>query len=279
MADGSACNRDNPGETHAGLAGLSVLVTRPRHQSAGLVALIEKRGGTALPFPVIDILPSRDPQAAQAALASLHDYALLIFTSANAVSHALPLMDVEHARACAVPLMAVGGSTAAALEQAGFHCVLRPRAGASSEALLALEQLQESRVAGSRILIVKGEAGRPLLAETLSKRGARVIYAEVYRRALPQVNVGGLAERGRSGGIDTVVTTSVEGLENLFALLGKGGGGWLKKSGHIVVSERMAARARELGIREQPLIAGGADDASLLEALLHWRGTHSHTGR
>lgn len=265
-------------DSRTGLAGLSVLVTRPRHQGAGLAALIEAHGGTALRFPVIDIVAPRNPRAAQAALASLDDYDRIIFISPNAVSHAIALIDIEHARACAVRLLAVGESTAVALQQAGFKRVLHPAQGSSSEALLAMAELQSAQVDGSRILIVKGEEGRPLLAETLARRGARVACAEVYRRARPQVDASALVERGRNGGIDTIIVTSIEGLENLFALLGKGADAWLQEAGYVVVSERLAVRARELGVREQPLIAAGADDASLLEALLVWRANHSHTG-
>jgi uroporphyrinogen-III synthase len=265
-------------DSRTGLAGLSVLVTRPRHQSAGLAALIEEHGGTALRFPVIDILSPRNPRAAQAALASLDDYDWVIFISPNAVSYGIALMDIERAQAGAVRLLAVGESTAVALQQAGFKRVLRPAQGSSSEALLAMSELQSTQVDGARILIVKGEEGRPLLAETLAKRGAQLAYAEVYRRARPQVDVSMLVERGRNGGIDTIIITSVEGLENLFALLGKGAGAWLREAGYVVVSERLAARAREMGVHEQPLVAAGADDASLLEALLVWRANHSHTG-
>ncbi len=54
MSDAAAGVRDRA------LAGLRVLVTRPQHQSDALAALIEARGGTALRFPVIEILAARD---------------------------------------------------------------------------------------------------------------------------------------------------------------------------------------------------------------------------
>jgi len=37
------------------LAGLTVLITRPRHQADGFCKLIETEGGRALRFPVIEI--------------------------------------------------------------------------------------------------------------------------------------------------------------------------------------------------------------------------------
>jgi len=260
------------------LAGLRVLVTRPRGQSAGLVALIEKCGGTAIRFPVIDILPVHEPGAARLALASLDGFDRVIFVSPNAVEHGLALMDGANGRQTRAALMAVGASTAAALTRAGFNAVLCPDGSASSEALLALPELQGDGLAGSRILIVRGEGGRELLGATLSKRGARVQYAEVYRRARPTTDGSELAHRGRHGGIDTIVITSVQGLENLFALLGEGAIGWLRKAGYVVASERLAARVHAMGIVDPSVIAAGADDEALIEALIRWRETHPDNG-
>jgi uroporphyrinogen-III synthase len=273
MVDAGACG------SGGALAGLRVLVTRPWRQSAGLAALIEKCGGTAIRFPVIEILPVHEPRAKRLMLASLDDFDLVIFVSPNAVEHGLALMDTARARRSHARLMAVGESTAAALAQAGFACVLRPAGSASSEALLALPALQGDAVAASRILIVRGEGGRPLLGDTLSKRGARVQYAEVYRRARPALDGGALADRGRNGGIDTIVITSLQGLENLFALLGKDATEWLRMAGYVVVSERLAAHAQALGIVDQSVVAAGADDEALIEALIRWRGLHPDIGR
>ena len=54
-------------------------------------------------------------------------------------------------------------------------------------ALLQVRQLREAiaRPAG-RVLILRGEGGRELLAERLREQGASVDYLEVYRRDLPQ---------------------------------------------------------------------------------------------
>jgi uroporphyrinogen-III synthase len=272
MAESGACSQHS-------LAGLRVLVTRARHQSTGLVTLIEQHGGTAIRFPVIEILPPRDARSARAAMARLDDFALVIFVSPNAVEHGLAMLDRARVAQTRAAFAAVGESTAAALAQAGLSCVLRPAHGASSEALLALAELGATAVAGSEILIVRGEGGRQLLGDTLSKRGARVTYAEVYRRAAPTKNRGGLRPGDSNGGIDTIVITSLAGIENLFAMLGPQAVGWLQEAGYVVVSERLAAHARALGIKEQPVIAAGADDRALLEALRRWRAAHPGDGK
>ena len=255
------------------LAGLRVLVTRPRHQSVDLEARIEALGGTAIAFPVIDILPVRDSRAARDIMSKLDEFSLVIFVSPNAVEQALALVDSAPLEA---RVAAVGESSAAALERAGFHPVLRPSRGASSEALLALPELSAGAIAGTRVLIVRGEGGRQLLGCTLSKRGARVTYAEVYRRAKPDVDAHGIVAQGQDAGIDVIVVTSVQGLDNLFEMLGEGGRGWLERAGYVVISERVAAHAHELGVRDEPMVAARADDDAFIDALIEWRAARLH---
>jgi len=92
------------------------------------------------------------------------------------------------------------------------------------------------------------------------------------------VNGGRLGRRGSNGGIDTIVITSRDGIENLFAMLGEGAAEWLTETGYIVASERLAAHACALGIKNQPVVAAGADDRALLEALFRWRAAHRGDG-
>ncbi len=93
------------------LAGMQVLVTRARHQSEPLAALIDAHGGTAIRFPVIDIVAPQDSRAARAAMAKLDDYSLVIFVSPNAVEHGL-----AHSRSAPTRarMVAVGEGSAAA---------------------------------------------------------------------------------------------------------------------------------------------------------------------
>lgn len=260
----------------AALADMQVLVTRPQHQADALIDRIEAQGGTAIRFPVIEILPPRDTRSARAALAHPDDYSLIIFVSQNAVRHGLALMDSAPGRA---RIAVLGEASAAALEEFGIQQVLRPCGGGTSEDLLALPELSAKALAGSRVLIVRGEGGRPLLGRALSKRGARVTYAEVYRRARPEVDAAPIAELGRTKSIDVIVVTSVEGLENLFDMLGESESAWLFEAGYVVLSERIAARAQDLGIRQTPVVADRADDEGIVDALIRWRAAHPTCGK
>lgn len=242
------------------LAGRGVLVTRPRAQAAGLCDLIVAAGGRAIAFPTIEIEAAGDAERARGLLAAPAD--LLFFASRNAVDYALPLLPggVLPTRP---RLAAVGQATAAALTAAGRAPDLVPAGRYDSESLLALPALQE--LAGLRALIVRGEGGRPLLGETLRARGAEVAYAEVYRRALPEVQPATILA-GWEREVQFVTATSGEILDNLLRMLGAAGRDRLLATPLAVVSERTRQEALRLGFARVEL-AERADDSALVQAL------------
>lgn len=241
------------------LAGRGVLVTRPAAQAAALCELVRENGGTPVAFPTIEIHPAADPAAAGRLLAEPWD--LLIFISRNAVEFGLGLLPAGLSADTAIA--AVGKATASALAAAGHPATLVPTSGFDSEALLALPALQQ--VAGQRVLIVRGDGGRTLLADTLSARGAEVHYAEVYRRLLPAVDTEPLLAGWRRT-IDLVTATSDEVLTNLLQLVGPAGRAWLLATPLVVISERGGSFAIQQGFRTVA-VAEEASDAGVLEAL------------
>ncbi|MGB0713983.1 MAG: uroporphyrinogen-III synthase [Gammaproteobacteria bacterium] len=250
------------------LAGLGVVVTRPEAQALGLCERIAQAGGTAIRFPTIEIVPSHDEGAAD--LLGRGDFDLLIFISANAVSHGLPQLRRGHA-----PVFAVGRATEAALAGAGFAVAARPVAPFNSEALLALSELNAVR--GKRVLIVRGSGGRELLAETLRSRGARVDYADVYRRRRPDTPESVLFAGWVAGDIHAITATSVETLDNLHAMLGPAARALLLNTPLVVASERVRERALGLGFRASVLVARDAGDAAMMEALAEIASGHADT--
>lgn len=246
--------------TPCDLAGRGILVTRPKGQAAGLSHLIEAAGGRAIPFPTMRIEPAADPESARRLLLEPMD--LLVFTSRNAVDHALPLFPGGRLPAAA-RLAAVGKATAEALAAAGRAPDLVPAGRYDSEALLALPELQDLR--GHRAVIVRGEGGRPLLGETLRARGADLAYAEVYRRVLPEGDAAALLARWERE-VQLVTATSGEILANLMYLLGEAGRGRLLATPLAVVSERTREDAWRQGFQRVE-VAARADDPALIAAL------------
>ncbi len=237
------------------LSGRGVLVTRPASRAQGLCRLIERAGGRAISFPAVDILPLEGPVPARHLLTQSWD--LIIFVSANAVEQAQPLIPKSH-----LPfegrLAAVGHATARAMTAAGRAPNLIPAGRFDSEALLALRELQD--LSGQRVLIVRGEGGRSLLGDTLIERGAELAYAEVYRRALPEADPAPLLARWAKD-VQLTTATSGEVLDNLITLVGRDGIALLLATPLVVVSERTAQAAKNLGFVRVELAERAADEA------------------
>jgi uroporphyrinogen-III synthase len=247
------------------LAGRTVVITRPAHRSAALSALLSACGARVVEFPAIRI----EPIAADAAhgTAVPDDFDWVIYTSANAVSHALGLLATPGRARVA----AVGPATARALAAAGIEVAALPEQSADSEGLLALPEFAAPR--GLRILIVRGAGGRELLSRELTRRGATVEFAELYRRVPVTPSAAALEELARALAAPRapiVVATSVEILAALLSLAPEAARARLKSAALLVPGARVATAARELGWRGPVRAAASAQDGALVAALTEW---------
>lgn len=250
------------------LAGLGVLVTRPDPQAEPLARRLESLGARVYRLPAIEIRAREGGRAAmRAALGPVDRWDWLVFVSANAVRHGAFLLE-----AARLPrLAAVGPATASALELAGHRVALVPTAGFDTEALLASPEFRA--VAGQRVLIVRGDGGRELLADTLRARGAEVAFAEVYERGCATPVSGAVAaveEAWSRGGIDVVTATSAELLRCLIEILGIDGRLRLRTTPLLAGGARIAEAAAAMGHEGVRIVAAAADDASLVDALVGW---------
>ncbi len=236
------------------LAGRGILVTRPKDLAEPLARLIEERGGRAIVFPALEIEPLPKP----ASLARLSEFDLAVFVSPSAVRVALPAIGAWPPR---VRAAAVGSGTRRELERSGIREVVSPTEGGDSEALLALAAMRQVR--GKRILIVRGEGGRPLLGDSLAARGAQIEYAECYRRTRPAQDAAALAARWKNGEVHAVTAFSAQGVDNLVAMLGID---LVAATPLFVPHERVVKHARGLGLREA--ILAGAGDDQMIERLV-----------
>lgn len=242
------------------LGGRGVLVTRPAAQAAALCQLIEAANGRAIAVPSIEIAPVPNPEDAAARLAEPWD--LMYFVSRNAVEQALALVpDGTWPRVDRIA--AVGRATAQALRESGRPPDLVPDQRFDSESLLRMPELADMR--GRRVLIVRGEGGRTLFAETLTARGAEVAFAEVYRRLRPDFDPAPLlASWGQT--VALVTATSEEVLLNLLEMLGPPGRAPLLATPLVVIAERTAVTARGLGFA-RVRVAERAEDTAIVAAL------------
>jgi len=249
------------------LEGKQILGTRAAHQSQRLEQLVRAQGGALLNFPVLEIQERGISALEKSRLQQLEQYDLAFFISSNAVKFALKLIDGKIERFQNLCCVAVGEATANCLAEQGIRQSLAPQTGFNSEAILELDALQD--LSGKRSLIFRGEGGRELLANSLRQRGAQVDYMEVYRRVLPQQDTTAVAAYLLNKQVAAVLIYSGAALQNLLLLFAEEQLiDALLDTPLVVISQRVAKQAKELGFK-QIMIAAEASDIAMVEALLN----------
>lgn len=265
------CGAGGP-TTARGLVGRTIVVTRPAERAGALAALIEQAGGRAMLFPAIGVRDLDPAEVPGAALDGLDGFDLAVFVSPVAVQKALALLRARRTDGrwpVGVRVAAVGSGTRRALERENIGGVIAPAGRADSEALLALPELAE--VSGWKVIVFRGDAGREFLGDTLRGRGARVEYAQCYRRVRPQADCAPLIAAWEAGTLDAVSVTSGEGLANLCDMLGAAGRGWLARTPMFVAHPRIGEQASALGMG-CVRVAGPGDAEMLAAAVAYFEG-------
>ena len=245
---------------------MSILVTRPSPAGEQLVSRLRTLGQVAWSFPLIEFSPGRELPTLFDHLSTLQEGDLVFALSQHAVEFAhAHLQQHAHTWPIAPHYFAIGRTTALALHTVSGIDVRYPLDREISEVLLQLPELQT--IAGKRALILRGNGGRELLGETLTARGADVTFCECYQRCAKYYDGAQEAMRWKARGVNTLVITSGEMLHQLWSLVPEWyRDNWLLRCRMLVVSERLANLARELGWQDI-LIAENADNDALLRAL------------
>ncbi len=247
-----------------------MLVTRPRTQAIELANAIERHGGQAFCFPVIEIV-ARDTHAIQDELDGQASPDIVIFISRNAVEHG-----IEYTGGALIA--AIGPATTEAVQAAGRVVDIRPSSGYDSEHLLAEASLRD--VAGKRVRIIRGSQGRELLAEELRARGATVDYLSVYERRLPDVDPDTLSElerRWRQGNINVITVMSVQSLANLDRILPDWCAAQVASTPLVTPSGRVLKEALDRYPASRPALAAGPGADDMVQAIIALHSTDSGT--
>jgi uroporphyrinogen-III synthase len=247
------------------VTGWRLLLTRPEDESAALAGVLAQKGIFSSSLPLLEIEPIPASDTMRGMMQDLDAYCAVIVVSKPAARIGIDLVSRFWPRPPALKWFSVGAATAQILKDHGLD-VSFPAQGDDSEALLDLPQLREAIARPEpRVLIMRGEGGRELLAERLRERGASVEYLELYRRDLPQYPPAALPDRIKAERLNGLVVSSGQGFEHLLQLAGDA---WpqLAQLPLFVPSPRVAELARAAGALTV-VDCRGASAAALLTAL------------
>ncbi|MBB2494027.1 uroporphyrinogen-III synthase [Aquipseudomonas ullengensis] len=252
------------------MIGWRLLLTRPAAENAALAATLSDAGVFSNSLPLLETEALAQTPQQRSTILDLPRYCALITVSKPAARLGLALLQRDWPQPPSGPCwFSVGAGTALVLDEylaPHGQRVSFPAEGDDSEALLGLPALQQAlAVANPRVLILRGQGGRELLAETLRARGAQVDYLELYRRVLPDYPADTLLQRVRGERLNAVLVSSAQGLEHLCRLAGAA---WpeLARLPLLVPSPRVAELARAAGAL-QVIDCRGASAAAVLAAL------------
>ncbi len=263
------------GNRASSLQGLRVLITRPAPANEALADAVRRAGGEPIAMPAVETRAvPREGVTAQ--LGPPREVALAVFVSLPAVQHGSWLLHEGLVRAARVG--AIGNSTAAALEASGIRVDVKPVEEATSEGLLQHPLLHRGALEGE-VLIVRGQGGRELLADTLRERGLQTRYAQVYARCCPSLEDARTTREllQRKAPPHIITATSLEILNNALLLLGSAADKVRAHSHVLAPSDRIAAAVAEAGFQLPPLRSRGADNKALVSAMEAWWGTRDNS--
>ncbi|MDR9825284.1 uroporphyrinogen-III synthase [Vibrio sp. FNV 38] len=237
---------------------MPVLITRPDEPGRILTEQLNLMGIPAHHFPLISITAPPTNSGLESALLAAN---IIIAVSQYAVSFTQQIVK-SWPNTC--QYFAIGSKTAQTLKQVTQNKVYTPRIH-DSEHLLQLEQLNESQIKNLKIVILRGNGGRDLIYEQLTRRGAHVEYREVYQRKNIQFDSKSTITKWQDKLIQHIVITSSEQLNHLLSMCEEHKS-WLLKCCLYVPSQRIASQAQAFGFN-QIVCTEGASNAVITRAL------------
>lgn len=247
------------------MTGWRLLLTRPADECALLEGSLADAGVSSMSMPLLSIEPLPVSQQMRHIIHELYRYCAVIVVSKPAARLGLEMLDEVWPQPPIQTWFGVGAGTARILDDYGLK-VFHPGDREDSEGLLGMPELAEAlRCPDPRVLIMRGEGGREMLAEQLRGKGAVVDYLELYRRCLLDYAPGELVERVKAERLNGLVVSSGQGFEHLLRLAGEA---WprLARLPLFVPGARVADMARAAGANTI-VECRGASAAALLAAL------------
>jgi uroporphyrinogen III methyltransferase/synthase len=258
----------------------TILVACSAKKMIELVAGLEAMGGNALPFPVIETQEIEDKQPLDRAIASLHLYTWLVFTSAYAVSffmRRLKERGTAPGRQALPKICAIGPATAKAVSNFGYDVALVPEQFVAEGVVEALRKFSGGlhSLKGQRFLLPRAKEGRELLPAALSTLGAVVDVVPCYQTVRAELEES-VIQRVRATKPDLVVFTSSSTVRNVIDILGQEDGNRMLLESVVAVIGPVTGSTTESFGKRAEIVPKENTIASLLEAICsYFSGDHS----
>jgi uroporphyrinogen III methyltransferase/synthase len=201
------------------LSGKRIVVTRTRKQAGELSAQLRALGAHVFELPTIRIEPPGDLRAFAELVQYAHNYDWIVFTSANGVEAFFEIFfklyddgrEIGGAR-----IAAIGPATAQRVKDFHLHVDLQPDEFVGEAVVREFQK--QGGVENLRILLVRAEKARDVLAKQLSGLGAIVDEGLAYRTVPETRDTTGARRHLLEEGADLITFTSSSTVENFLAL-------------------------------------------------------------
>ncbi|MDZ4819780.1 MAG: uroporphyrinogen-III C-methyltransferase [Planctomycetota bacterium] len=227
------------------LFGRRILVTRAATQAAELTELLAEQGAACLFQPAIQIQPVSDTHLLDQTIEQLDKYDWLVFSSTNGVEHFFNRL-IEIGRDLRAVsrhrIAAIGPGTAATLQNWHLHADVVPEqfeAQALADAVVAAISDSTSQ----RLLLIRANRGREVLAETLTAAGHAVEQVVTYESIDVAEPDAEILKELRAGSIELITVTSSAIARSLVSMFGED----LRKVRMASISPITSEVLRELG--------------------------------
>jgi len=247
---------------------LRLLLTRPAEDCTALAQTLANQGFYASCLPLLAIEPLPETPKQRASILALDNYQAVLVVSKAAARLGLALLDRYWPQPPIQQSWFTPGEASGQILKSYGLKAYWPSNGDTSEAMLALPELHaalDNANANAKALIMCGEGGRSLLADSLQSQGVTVDVLPLYRRVLPDYPKDILLQRIEQERLNAFYVSSAQGLQHLIKLAADN---WslLCKLPLFVPSERVAEQARA-AFASKVIDCQGASSRALLAAL------------
>jgi uroporphyrinogen III methyltransferase/synthase len=202
------------------LFGKRIVVTRTRHQAGGLTKQLSKLGADVIELPTIKIVEPKNLLEFGELVQDCYTYDWIVFSSPNGVEAFFKMFYKLYSDARSIgpaKIAVIGPGTAEKVKEYHMAVDLMPEKKFVAEGLIEKFKKDEA-IEHLKVLWVRAEEAREVIAEGLNKMGAIVDEALAYRTVPERDDNQAAIARMTEEGADVITFTSSSTVECFFAL-------------------------------------------------------------